>query len=725
MNLNYTINEKQEKAFEPLGEEVIYCIPFDISSDGKLVEDCYVAATEKSIIVFGRDGIDKRIPISDCDDIKCEPMVHSGILRVNIKETENLVCRFTMAYITQFSYFAEGVKRIKSGNKEKIISREPEKFCQICKRALPKTKECVKCSSKGRFMKRLADMASPFKTVFFALTTLSLVSTGLLLGARYVERFFVDNYLIPLEGEMAEIITFFAILLAMNGTVLGITVLVNKSSAKLGTAISQNLRKNIYAKLQKSSIEFIMERNPGELMNRIHNDTQAISRFFQIGFARMFSTLLTMTGALVIMFIMDPAITLAVIIMIPAILMVSGFFRRKVKRIFSAQWRFEDRANNQLQDAISGIRVIKAFGKEKQQAEKFQSVNLQLAEKQTKNEKFWATFHPSIGLLLGTTTLLIMFMGGRNVLAGEFTIGQLGQFMAYSAILTGPLSWMSMLPRLFYHTVTSIERIYDVLQDERELEESDNPKIKELEGIVGYNRVDFGYKPYEKVLEDVSFQVEKGEMIGIVGYSGAGKSTLINLLIRLYDPDYGNIIIDGENLKDYESRNYHSQLGIVLQETFLFSGTVLDNIRYSKPDATPKEVIMAAKVANAHDFIIKFPDGYNTMVGERGVNISGGEKQRIAIARAILCNPKILILDEATSSLDSETEFLIQEALSRLTKGRTTFAIAHRLSTLRKSDRILVIDENKIAEIGKHEDLIKKRGIYYNLVKAQLEMNKV
>ena len=252
-------------------------------------------------------------------------------------------------------------------------------------------------------------------------------------------------------------------------------------------------------------------------------------------------------------------------------------------------------------------------------------------------------------------------------------------------------------------------------------EEAKDLKEFEIKGEITFDHATFGYKSYQPVLEDINAVIKPGEMIGIVGASGTGKSTLINLLMRLYETDDGRILVDGTDMKDISRRSYHSQLGVVLQETFLFSGTIIDNIKFSKPDATIEEIIRAAKLANAHDFITKLPDGYNTYVGEKGYTLSGGERQRIAIARAILPNPNILILDEATASLDTENEFMIQKALERLTKGKTTFAIAHRLSTLKNADRIMVIDGHHIAEIGTHAELLERKGIYYNLYNAQIQ----
>lgn len=270
---------------------------------------------------------------------------------------------------------------------------------------------------------------------------------------------------------------------------------------------------------------------------------------------------------------------------------------------------------------------------------------------------------------------------------------------------------------------TSTERIFDVIEQDPDIKEAPNAVSHEIQGEITFDNVTFGYQSYEPVLENINITIKPGEMLGLVGHSGAGKSTFINLVMRLYDVDEGSIKIDGIDLRHIKKEDLNRQIGVVLQETFLFSGSILENVRYSKPDATFEEIILACKLANAHDFIIKLPDGYDTLVGERGHRVSGGERQRIAIARAILSNPRILILDEATSSLDTNTELKIQEALRRLVKGRTTIAIAHRLSTLKFADRLMVIDKGKKAELGTHKELMDLKGIYYGLVAAQLKMS--
>lgn len=325
-----------------------------------------------------------------------------------------------------------------------------------------------------------------------------------------------------------------------------------------------------------------------------------------------------------------------------------------------------------------------------------------------------------VSFLMGMGLVIVVYFGGMDVFSDKMSVGELYQFITYTLLLFQYVGWMGRLPREVSRLTSCLERIYDVLA--QEVTEEDVSKVHDVDikGEITFDHSTFGYKSYQPVLEDINAVVKPGEMIGIVGASGTGKSTLINLLMGLYEIDDGRILVDGTDMKEISSHSYHSQLGVVLQETFLFSGTIIDNIRFSKPDATIPEIIRAAKLANAHDFISKLPDGYNTYVGEKGHTLSGGERQRIAIARAILPDPRLLILDEATASLDTESEFMIQKALERLTAGKTTFAIAHRLSTLNNADRIMVIDGHRIAEIGTHSELLEKKGIYYNLFTAQM-----
>jgi len=382
------------------------------------------------------------------------------------------------------------------------------------------------------------------------------------------------------------------------------------------------------------------------------------------------------------------------------------------------------RVHMHLNESLSGIRVVKAFAKEDHEYQKFAKRSNELRDAAAHADMTWYTafglmsFCTSMGLVIHWT------VGGYFLYTNRLTLGQFWMINAYLGLVYGPLQWFAQVNNWFSRAMAGAERIFEIMDMTPEPVEAGG-RTERVAGAVEFEGVRFGYDKSNPVIKGVSFKVEPGEMIGLVGKSGAGKSTTINLISRFYEPDAGRILVDGVDYREYDLRGYREQIGIVLQEPFLFHGTVAENICYGNPDASLDEIMEAAKAANAHDFILGKPDGYDTLVGERGSRLSGGEKQRISIARAILHNPRILILDEATSSVDVETERAIQEAISHLIKGRTTFAIAHRLSTLRNADRLVVLDNGEISEIGTHEELMEKKGTFYKLVKTQSELNEI
>ena len=338
----------------------------------------------------------------------------------------------------------------------------------------------------------------------------------------------------------------------------------------------------------------------------------------------------------------------------------------------------------------------------------------------------WVTFFPFLFFIVSLGNLMVWYFGGQSVIRGEMTLGTFFLFLGYLGAFYGPLQYMSRVTDFLSRSLASAERVFEVLDTESDVKDAEKPvPIPRIEGRVEFKNVTFGYEPHKPVLKEMSFNVAPGEMIGLVGQSGAGKSTTINLICRFYEVQEGEILIDGVNIRQIAQKDLRSQIGVVLQEPFLFSGSIYENIAFARPGATREEVMAAAKAANAHDFIIQKPDGYDTQVGERGQTLSGGERQRVSIARAILHNPRILILDEATASVDTDTERQIQDAIARLVRGRTTFAIAHRLSTLRNATRLVVLKDGKVAEVGTHEELIEKKGEFHRLVKAQQDLNKI
>jgi ATP-binding cassette subfamily B protein len=378
-----------------------------------------------------------------------------------------------------------------------------------------------------------------------------------------------------------------------------------------------------------------------------------------------------------------------------------------------------------LSDSLSGIRVVRAFAQEGREVRRFGESSEALFESEYSAARLVNLLMPTLSVIIEFGQYPVWLVGGIMVVNGEMSFGRLMMFTGYLGMFYGPLQWLTNLADSVPRSLTAAERIFEVLDTEPEVADTENAvPLPHIQGDVEFRNVYFGYDRNKPILKDVSLHVRPGEMIGLVGKTGAGKSTFINLVCRFYDPQMGQVLIDGVDVRAVRLSDLRSQIGVVLQEPFLFSGTIAENIAYGKPDATPEEIMRAAKAANAHDFIMKFPDGYDTQVGERGGRLSGGERQRISIARAILHDPRILIFDEATSAVDTETEKQIQEAIERLVQNRTTFAIAHRLSTLRKADRIVVIDDGRIVEVGTHDELLDLRGHYWRLVQMQTDLTR-
>ncbi len=727
MRLNFKQTDGSKKALAAVNAgDVKYFVPYDIDSLGNFCSDGFVALTEKALYVIKGDWVERTFELEKCGDIRCEGMVDCGLLVINFDGEDFAAAKFSMKHVARYAYVTRAARLLKSGDLHPVESLEPENICEKCGRTTPDTGSCPHCDGKSQSIKRFFRLCKPYAPRLCFIWLLMLITSGLTLYQQQWQRLFIDNVLVPASGTKGQVITFFAVLFAIVVATLLINIYKKYLGVLLGSRMSMDLRRRLFTKIEELSLSFQDSRKPGDLMNRVTGDTREIRDFMENTFTGMFTYIITFIGALVIMLSMNVRLTLISMIFVPLMWILHKLFWGKIRRIFSSQRRREDNFNSRLQDVIQGMKIVKCFGKEKYEAENFNRVAGENAEIQEKNEVFWAKFQPFLGFVLNFGTLAVLYFGGVDSLEGTgFSVGEMVQFVGYSNMLFGPLGWFTWLPRRLMRLEVSMSRIDDVMSKTPDITVSENPVRKTPEGRVEFKNVTFGYKNYEPILNNVSFKAEKGEMIGLVGESGAGKSTVINLLMRLYDTDEGEILIDGVDIKDYDPETLHGMMGVVLQENFLFSGTIFENIRFSCPNASPEQVIMAAKTAGAHDFICKFPDGYNTYVGEKGHRLSGGERQRIAIARAILSDPKILILDEATASLDTESEFMIQRAIDRLKSGRTTFAIAHRLSTLKNADRIIVIDNHRVAESGSHKQLMEHGRIYKGLVEAQLEMHAV
>ena len=493
----------------------------------------------------------------------------------------------------------------------------------------------------------------------------------------------------------------------------------------VGQHVIIDIRSEVFRKLQRLSMSFYDKNKTGTIMSYVTNDVNALQGAMVDNTIELVTEGIILIGSVCAMIYLDWKLALFTILTFPVVLYFMNYFGKKIRRSGGQIQEATADITSVLQESVSSARVVKSFVREQYEIERFERENEANLKANLKNAKYMATLTPTIEFVAALGVTLILWYGGNNVIAGETTAGSLVAFLAYAVNISNPIKRITRVSGNIQKALAAAQRVFDVL-DLRE-EVRDLPDAKALPAVTGnvsFEHVTFSYNTGDEILHDLSFTAKPGQAIGLVGPSGAGKSTVASLLPRFYDCDAGTIRIDGTDIRHVTLDSLRNQVGIVPQETILFNGSVYDNILYGRLDATKEEIEAAAKAANAHDFIMELPEGYNTMLGDRGVNISGGQRQRIAIARAILKDPRILILDEATSALDTESERVVQEALNRLMVGRTSIIIAHRLSTIKNADRILVLDKGKLVEDGTHEELMAKNGLYAHLYQIQYRTNK-
>ena len=486
-----------------------------------------------------------------------------------------------------------------------------------------------------------------------------------------------------------------------------------------------DLRKIIFNHLHTLSTSFFVKRRTGEIMSRMTNDVTTIEGVITDVPATLLQQSIRLVGGIIIVIVMNWKLTFMILVLAPVMVLFAKTFGKKLK---SLSREIQDKlatSTTIIEENISGMPLVKSFVRQEQEIGRFDDAVEDSFQSAKKRVKISAFFGPMIGFIAFITALVLLWYGGREVIAGTLSPGEMVAFILYAVIIAGPMGSFARLYTRIQEGLGASERIFEILDTEPEVQDApDASPMPEIAGKVEIKNLNFHYREDQAVLKGLTFSVEPGEMVALVGPSGAGKTTLVQLLHRFYDPVSGEIRVDGKNIRDVQMTSYWRQIGLVPQETLLFGGTIEENIRFAKEEATLDEIQEAARAANAHTFIQECPDGYQTIVGEKGIRLSAGQRQRIAIARAILKNPHLLILDEATSSLDNESEKLIQEALERLMQGKTSFVIAHRLSTIHNADKILVMDKGQIVETGTHQELMDQKGLYqylYNLKALQIE----
>jgi len=499
-----------------------------------------------------------------------------------------------------------------------------------------------------------------------------------------------------------------------------------KLMSTLGELVARDLRAELYAHIQRSSLAFFSRKKTGSLISRVTADTDRLWEFIAFGVVDVSLSLVMLLGLGAVLLTLDWRLGLVMTLPVPVFCWLIYRHGESLNGLFIRTWRKWSRVTDILSDTIPGIRVVKAFNQESREIHRFEIRNDDVTDEINNIHALWTRFWPSLMFAVHATTVLVWILAVPRLLGSghPLSAGVFVSFLLYTTMFVAPIEVIGQMVRTINRAVSSAHRVFEVLDSEPEVKDVPHPvRLSPVRGRVTFDNVTFAYDGVRQILRGVSFDVQPGELVGLVGPSGGGKSTIVSLVARFYDVSGGVIRVDGVNVRTLDTGHYREQLGMVLQDPYLFHGTVLDNIRYGLPTASLGAVVDAAKAANAHDFICKLGQGYDTVVGERGHTLSGGERQRISIARAILHDPRILILDEATSSVDTETEHQIQEALDRLIAGRTVFAIAHRLSTLRKASRLFVISEGRLAESGTHRELLgKPDGIYRRLYEMQLQL---
>ncbi|MBI3943508.1 MAG: ABC transporter ATP-binding protein [Chloroflexi bacterium] len=684
-----------------------------------------------------------RFALHQIEGARLEPCIGNGLLEITTGGQPQVLVHFSNELTDGFARIAHYLQQRADSGPTVVVPNlhSEEQRCLSCGRRLldPSIKVCPTCIDRGNILGRLILLAKAYWGRSMVLVLLLLAGVIVDLLPPYLTRVLIDSVLTPAIGGtppqnggifgigalLAPLPTSMALAFLVGGLLslqiirVLVTVGNNVLMQRISSCFTADVREMMFAHLKRLSIEFFDRNESGRLLTRINNDTEELQGLIQ-QFSTVTLSLLMVLGIGAVLFSMAASLGLFVLIPGPFVLVATFSYHRYMQPHFRRYWTARWRLNSMLSTFLSGIQVVKAFAQEDQEETRYQDRNRRTRDARLRVDLAWGRFFPFVSFAFGAGGLIIWYAGGNAVLANQITLGTLIAFLSYLGMFYGPLSNLTQISQALNRFLTISQRIFEFLDETPKVQQTAQPISQPaMRGQIEFDHVTFGYDPYFPVLKDISFAIQPGELIGIVGHSGAGKTTLASLLCRFYDVTGGAIRIDGTDIRELSIEELRRQIGIVLQSPFLFRGTLSQNIAYGKPNATREEIIRAAKAANAHHFITNFPEGYDTIVGEGGTGLSGGERQRISIARAILLNPRILILDEATSSVDTETERQIQEALDTLVKGRTTIAIAHRLSTLSNATRIISLNHGRLEEIGTPQALMEQKGLFFNLVQMQ------
>ena len=745
-----------------IDEELRLAVATDIKLDGQYGE-AWLMATDDHLVAFSPDDGGPPdvvcLPLNEIKGVEVREDWGTAALKVRTAERGATMAVFSKSLVPALSELPNQVERlVKQASPTdpdgQVLhgrlagARAGRERCDRCGQVIPRHYGvCPACLEKGKLLFRLLGYSKPHWKLIALSLLLMVVATTIGLSQPLLMSVLIDDVLnagalssrgdgagfdllalLPVSEDdpVAALAWLVGLLIFINLTVSGLSGLRGYIMARIGQRVTYGLRNEVYTHLHALSLSYYNKNETGRIMASVTQDVGRLQDFISDGLQEAIRDVLTLVIICIILFALNPGLAALVLLPTPLLVWATLRFGKRLHAIYRPLWHRWAGLSALLADTIPGVRVVKAFAQEQREVGKFKGRSLDLLRGELRVAWMRSLFGPVMAFITSIGTIIIWWVGGRDILAGELTLGAFVAFTSYMYRFYGPVESLCRLNHRFQRAATSAERVFEVLDTHPEvIDQPGAMTMPPIEGRVEFRGVHFGYEEDKPVIEDLNFVVEPGEMIGLAGHSGAGKSTLINLICRFYEPQEGAILIDGHDARQVNLKSLREQIGVVLQDPFLFNGTVADNIAYGHPESSLEQIVAAAKAANAHDFIMNMADGYDTLVGERGTRVSGGERQRLSIARAILRDPRILILDEATSNVDTETEAQIQGALERLVQGRTTFAIAHRLSTLKNSHRLLILDKGKLAEIGTHDELIEQDGIYAKLCRMQAEMSRL
>ena len=715
-------------------EPVLFAICGDISKKAQY-SPCVLLATKAHIFTYdlAKEEISDKYAFSDIENIYTKRMYGNGIMRITLKTGEQIeLFRYTFAVAALCDAAVTYVKDIRDGVSVEeaygVVEAVFEKMlsvCPKCGRTLSAPgAQCVHCMDKRRLLKRLYGYLKPEMSIIVVAIIITLITTFCNLLPPMLTKSLVDEILPNSDyNALTAVVILLVCVHILHFILLGIRSYMLRSA---GNKIIAKLRSDVYKKAQFLPMRFYDKTSTGSVINRISNDTNVIQSFMLRCTWEVPYYAFKLVAPVIIMLSINPRLTLFSLAPVPIVVIGARIFGKKIAPFYRRIWRRSAAVTSVLTDTVPGIRVVKSFANEQNASDRFDSCVEAWRVTDTKAGKILSAYPAIVAGLMQLGGIVIWAMGGSMVIeqlhfgnGAPVTIGLLVSFISYATMFYEPVTFFANFSDSVQNAKASIERIMDILDAEPEHNLGKGNTDADMGGVIEFKNVSFSFDRTKKVLKNINLRIEPGEIVGIVGTTGSGKSTLINLLLRYYDHYDGDITIDGVDIRKIDMEYYRSSIGYVQQEPQMFHDTIYNNICYGNGEFTVDEVINAADVANAHEFIARQPDGYDSILGERGVGLSGGERQRISIARAVLRNPKMLVFDEATASVDSETEHLIQKAIETLISGRTTIMIAHRLSTLSKANKIVVVDNGSIIECGTPEELMALKGKYYKLVQIQ------